>query len=217
MDEASGSALDATGNGLSLVQYGGNGVVGSSTSGIINGCRSWNGTSNVSFHDTNAAHFSPGASHLSFSYWINLTNLAQIGNDTGTLSKANAGRSYEWISWYRASDHKLYVGASSNGTTLVSVAWSTPVTASAWYFVAGGWDGSNVWISVNGGARQTVQLLAGSLATTANGLFVGLESGSGGWFNGKMDEIGVWIGRDLTDAEVVQLYNGGAGLPFSSF
>jgi hypothetical protein len=171
----------------------------------------------VSFHDTNGAHFSPRTSHLSFSYWINLTNLTQTGNDTGTLSKANAAQSYEWISWYRASDHKLYVGASSNGTTLVSVAWSTPVTASAWYFVAGGWDGSNVWISVNGGARQTVQLVAGSLATTTNGLFVGLESGSGGWFNGKMDEIGVWIGRDLTDAEVVQLYNGGAGLPFSSF
>ncbi len=35
--------------------------------------------------------------------------------------------------------------------------------------------------------------------------------------DGKMDEFGFWISRSLTQTEVGQLYNNGAGLPFSSF
>ena len=216
MDEASGSALDATANALNLVQYGGSGVVGSDVNGKINGCRSWNGSSNVSFADTNSAHFSPGSSHLSFSLWFNLANLSQTGNDTGLISKATAGAAYEYITWYRPGDHKVYMGGSSNGTTLVSVAWPGTVSATTWTFLAGGWDGSNLWISVNGGARQTTAF-SGPLAHTSQSINIGLESGSGGYLNGKIDEVALWIGRDLSDAEISQLYNGGAGLPFSSF
>jgi hypothetical protein len=37
-------------------------------------------------------------------------------------------------------------------------------------------------------------------------------------WNGQIDEVAIWIGRnDLTISEVQQLYNNGAGLPFSSF
>ena len=37
-------------------------------------------------------------------------------------------------------------------------------------------------------------------------------------WNGQIDEVPIWIGRnDLTISEVQQLYNNGAGLPFSSF
>ena len=143
MDEASGSALDATVNGRNLVQYGGSGVVGSDVSGKINSCRSWDGSTNVSFHDTNSTHFSPASSHLSFSLWFNLANLLQTGNDTGLLSKANGGTSYEWIVWYRPSDNKVHMGGSSNGPTLVSVAWPSTVSATTWNYLAGGWDGSN--------------------------------------------------------------------------
>jgi hypothetical protein len=37
-----------------------------------------------------------------------------------------------------------------------------------------------------------------------------------GAFSGMLDEIGFWK-RKLTAAEITALYNGGAGLPFSSF
>jgi hypothetical protein len=37
-------------------------------------------------------------------------------------------------------------------------------------------------------------------------------------WNGQIDEVAIWLGRnDLTISEVRQLYNNGAGLPFSSF
>jgi len=49
-------------------------------------------------------------------------------------------------------------------------------------------------------------------------LTIGLEIGSGGGWLGQIDEVAIWIGRnDLSISEVQQLYNNGAGLPFSSF
>jgi hypothetical protein len=46
---------------------------------------------------------------------------------------------------------------------------------------------------------------------------LGSENGSQPW-NGDIDEVAVWIGRnDLTISEVQQLYNNGAGLPFRWF
>ena len=77
---------------------------------------------------------------------------------------------------------------------------------------------TNIKISVNGGAYVTTPF-AGPVNPNGNIHFtIGLEIGSGGGWLGQIDEVAVWIGRnDLTISEVQQLYNNGAGLPFSSF
>ena len=72
---------------------------------------------------------------------------------------------------------------------------------------------------LNGGAPCHHPLCrAGNIRMVKSHLTIGLEIGSGGGWLGQIDEVAVWIGRnDLTISEVQQLYNNGAGLPFSSF
>src|SRR4029077_11076127 len=86
-----------------------------------------------------------------------------------------------------------------------------------WYFIAAGWDGTNIKISVNGGAYATTNFTGPVFS--GNGINFCLASEGGSTiFKGQIDEVAIWIGRnDLTISEVQQLYNNGAGLPFSSF
>jgi hypothetical protein len=87
----------------------------------------------------------------------------------------------------------------------------------SWYFVAAGWDGTNIKISVNGGPYATASFTGPVFISTAAKFCLGSENGSQPW-NGDIDEVAVWIGRnDLTISEVQQLYNNGNGFPFSSF
>ena len=102
----------------------------------------------------------------------------------------------------------VQTGASVNGAML---------TDTNWHFVVGGWNGTVLKISVDGGAFATTAF-AGPIFGDGTGVFqVGAEAASNTW-NGLIDEVAIWIGKnDMTDAEVALLYNGGAGLPFESF
>src|SRR5437660_9378493 len=99
-------------------------------------------------------------------------------------------------------------GASVNGPVL---------TDTNWHFVVGGWNGTVLKISVDGGAFATTAF-AGPIFGDGTGVFqVGAEAASNTW-NGLIDEVAIWIGKnDMTDTEVGLLYNEGAGLPFESF
>jgi len=99
-----------------------------------------------------------------------------------------------------------------------NVAW-TPSTG-VWYHVAVTRVQSTgvVTFYVNGSVQGSPQS-TGRTADLLNSpdAFGGGCYGGTGNFDGMIDEIGVWS-RALTDAEVTQLYNAGAGLqyPFSS-
>jgi len=214
LDEASGNALDASGAGLNLPNY--SNPIGTIT-GVINGARNWNSGGSAYFYESDTTKFSPGSSHFSFSIWVNLANTTQGGGDTGLITKTGTGTQMEYILWYQSGgDKKFHLLVSADGRTHTDVVWGTAPTAGTWYNVCGGWDGSNVWISVNAAARVTTAF-TGPLHQDTIGFQLGFEAGSGSPFSGKLDEFGFWVGRDLTNCEVSQLYNGGAGLPFSSF
>jgi len=48
------------------------------------------------------------------------------------------------------------------------------------------------------------------MANTSSVLRIG-NSFSNEFFNGKIDEVGIWKNRKLTDADVSELYSGGVG------
>jgi hypothetical protein len=81
------------------------------------------------------------------------------------------------------------------------------------YHVAGGWDGAQINLSVNAGPFVTAAYST-PMTNGGDNFKLGYEAQP---LDGKMDEFGFWIGRCLTQTEVGQLYNNGAGLPFSSF
>jgi Concanavalin A-like lectin/glucanases superfamily len=214
LDEASGAALDSRGT-RNLANYGN--PVGTTT-GKINTSRNFPGGS-AYFSSLNTTDFSPGSNHFFFSFWAKAGNLTQGQADTGFLSKTGTTNNRQWIVFYSNATKQVKLNASIDDlNTFQVVATTTFANTTTWYFIAGGWDGTNIKISVNGGPYAATAF-AGPVAPTGSYPFtIGLEMGSGGGWFGQIDEVAVWIGRnDLTISEVQQLYNNGAGLPFSSF
>ena len=212
MDEANGSALDATAGGRNLANYG-NPIT--SSAGKINSARVFPGSGGASLVGSSASDFSPGSNSFSFSFWVKLSATAGGGYE-GLLAKSVVGPSnVEWMV-YRDSDNKLRFSVSSNGSTLTTVTWASALSTGTWYFVAGEWDGTNIKLSLNGATFQTTSF-SGPIHSNTQPLNMGLIGGSGNPLDGNIDEVGIWMGRALTQTEVGQLYNGGAGLPFGSF
>ncbi len=92
------------------------------------------------------------------------------------------------------------------------------VTSGQWHFIVASYDGTKTNIVVDAGHVF-------SSSAYSSGVFQGTDSfviGSSGnpltrFFDGRIDGIGMWKGRALSFAEISQLYNGGAGLPFVNF
>ena len=214
LDEASGAAMDSYGT-RTLANFGN--PVGTAA-GKINTSRNFPG-GNAYFCSLNTTDFSPGSDHFFFSFWAKAGNLTQGQSDTGFLSKTGTSNNKQWILFYKNRTRKPTLAVSLNDANGFSVAAATAFAdTTTWYFIAGGWDGTNIKISVNGGPYVSTPF-AGPVAPTGNIPFtIGLEIGSGGGWLGQIDEVAIWIGRnDLTISEVQQLYNNGAGLPFGSF
>src|SRR5207237_38788 len=214
LDEASNStAIDAA-NGRTLGQS--NGIVGSAA-GVINTSRYFPGS--ASFFRESWTDFAPGANHFFATFWTKTATLT-YSYDASFLGRY--GLPYaEWLVWFNTSTHKVRFSVSATGNTATTVDSTTALTnTTSWYFVAVGWNGTNIKISVNGEPYVTSSF-AGPVYYPFNGggsvFVIGSENGGNPWF-GEIDEVAVWIGRnDLTISEVQQLYNNGAGLPFSSF
>jgi len=214
LDEASGAAMDLYGT-RTLANFGN--PVGTAA-GKINTSRNFPG-GNAYFCSLNTTDFSPGSDHFFFSFWAKAGNLTQGQSDTGFLSKTGTANNRQWIVFYSNTTKQVKFNASIDDlNTFQVVATTAFADTTTWYFIAGGWDGTNIKISVNGGPYATTAF-AGPVAPTGNIPFtIGLEIGSGGGWLGQIDEVAIWIGRnDLSISEVQQLYNNGAGLPFSSF
>jgi len=156
---------------------------------------------------------------LSFSMWIKAESLS-ASTERPLISKrvgADNQRSYHFKLGSSGSGIGLlwYTDGSTIGGNL-SVAW-TPSTAT-WYHVAVTKSSTTAKFYIDGAQQGTDQ--TGSNATIFNGTApfeLGAFVDSPEYWDGIIDEVGVWS-RALTDAEIISLYNSGAGLsyPFST-
>lgn len=215
LDEASGNALDASGNGHDLSQIG---IIGSAA-GKINTARVWSGglSGPFLFDSSSTTTFQPGSSHLFVSCWIK-SAVTNYNYDAGIAGKFVLPHA-SWL-LFRQSDtdgSQLRFVCTQDGHSIGATAIGPVLNDTNWHFVVGGWDGTNLKISVDGGEFSTTAF-TGPIFGDGTGTFqIGAEAASNTW-NGLIDEVAIWIGRnDLTISEVQQLYNSGAGLPFSSF
>jgi len=168
------------------------------------------------FDASSTSTFQPGASHIFVSAWVK-SAVTTYSYDAGIAGKFVLPHA-SWLLFRQAdaNGRKLEFLAMTDGRTIGASASTFALTDTNWHFVAAGWDGSNIKISVDGGAFVTSPY-SGPIFGDGTGAFqIGSEAASNTW-NGLIDEVGIWIGRALTQTEVGQLYNNGAGLPFSSF
>jgi len=186
----------------------------SNPDGIINQGSKYNGTSsNIQVPDNPA--LSP--SSISISVWVKPLSLPTAGGVATLLDKRNntAGTAGWILQLYNdAGTQVVAFGGNNNG---------------------GATSGSTPPIALPLGVYSHIVITKISGASTkyyVNGNFIGQDNGTWAmsnfsspltfgkrfngiteYFQGSMDEIGLW-GRVLTATEIAQLYNGGAGVQF---
>jgi hypothetical protein len=192
LDEGSGTRVDSHGsNNLSD-----NNTVGSATGKIGNA---------ASFVEANSEYLdlsslNIGSTTASFAVWFYPNTLAT----QSVFTYGNNGNNI-WLLTTSGGTLRCYAPAFQ------LVDFVTPYTPGQWYFVYGQITPTLVTFRLNEAEEITVTP-SSTLATSAT-LTVGARSSGSGYFDGRVDEVGIWS-RVLTASERTQLYNSGSGLTY---
>lgn len=199
--------MDSGGTG-SLGSYNLSVTGATNTSAFINNGYDLDGTNDY----LNASGFNPssviGTGDFTIAGWFNADALSGrpfIMNQLGTNSN--------YVQCLFITDH-LEVWARVGSSGLATLVSSITLSTGTWYFVSVTRTGSTTTIRINDNTRDSL-----TNGENATGSFTVLDFGvaraasTSGYFNGKLDEFGIW-NRVLSTAEEEELYNSGSGLQY---
>lgn len=177
------------------------------TNAIINEGASFNGSSsNIAL--ANSSVFD--VNNMTISFWIYSTNFSGMSAIVFEKGEANTQYSVFWFSgsiFFRTHntlgvEHDLSISNATLG-----------VSNSNRYHVVLKYDGSNKKVFINGvekGSSAYTETMKTGQTLQSFGKFTNL----GLWYlNGVLDEFGLWD-RGISDSEITELYNSGAGLQY---
>ena len=159
---------------------------------------------------------------FSVSFWMYLDSvpsasgkLAYIMNGANLTTPTASQRIYIPLVGY--TDNQLFISANTAGTSYQVAPDDAGLSDSTWYHIAVVQRGHNdtLYMYVNN-VRETLTsgaggIFSGTVGGTDDALRFGISGAGQPWYlDGILDEIGIWK-RELTPAEVGQLYNGGLG------
>lgn len=194
MNQSSGSATDATVNGLNGTANGGVTYAQTGTIGVANG---FDGNGDY-FDNGNSTKFQmDAADKVTVSAWVKRAGNAVAGDQEGIAGK------FEWTSGnYREyslindknSGFRFVVSSDGTGTNETSLASSIIPTNGTWYYVAGMMDATNMYIFTDGVQRNSFAKTAIYGSTNAS-FRIGVMDDNGGivrqYWNGTLDEVRV--------------------------
>lgn len=159
---------------------------------------------------------------FSISCWIKLESAYGVDTQSGIVNKGGQGGG-------DGNGYGLFganLGGTSyvrfytvNGGTLDIHNFTQTLSTATWYNIIGRFRSSDKAFDVAVNAvDKTQQTGTVNPGNSSNGFAIGASNaGSGGnFFDGIIDEVGIW-NRRLTDAEIDELYNSGAGITYSDF
>ena len=211
LDESSGNAADQVASNTltntNTVTY---------STGKINNGANFNGSSNYLKSGT---AYVPGTSDFSYAGWFKTST----SGGSVIFSEANSGSRYFVQTYVDSTGHINseigWVSAGNQGVQTTSS--STSYTDGVWHHLvvvhSNPASKANITVYVDG--SQILTTTHASLSYNISSLSIGLALGTnlfGGptqYFNGSLDEVGVWS-RALSSAEVTSLYNGGSGVSY---
>lgn len=178
MNEASGNALDSSGNGNTGTPTG----TAVATGFLGSAARNFNGTSDsVSMGATSTLDLS---NSFTLETWVNRAT-TQNSVDSAIVAKISTSPYNGYMLWYRSDNTiDLYInGAARADSTYV-------IPANTWTHIVGVWTGSMAQIYING---QLSVSSSYSTAPTSTGqtFWVGRYSDSARFFTGTIDEVRV--------------------------
>jgi hypothetical protein len=206
LDEASGNRLDSVGSRTMTPQ---NGV--SAIAGKISNCAAFAGTGN----DQLVTGIDASLTAIDWSLGFSVTGWMYIPGAytarTTVLSKFAAGNA-DWALFTNSvASLRMSVFDSVSGSS--DAINTTSLVADTWYFFAGRYNPSTkkAEFSLNGGSWNLGAALTNVPKNVRQILIINGYAATYGVC--RVDEVGLWT-RYLSDAEVTELYNGGAGLAY---
>tara|TARA_B110000503_G_scaffold26106_1_gene41157 strand:- start:359 stop:1276 length:918 start_codon:yes stop_codon:yes gene_type:complete len=191
-------------------------VVAGVAGGVVDDCAEFDGTSDYTVAaDSDDFSFTDGATDLPFSisFWANFNTFSQ---DAYFLSKRDgSGLEYQMDFGGNGLSILLFSQGSTSGY-LDSRAAFTPTTGGlTWQHFTFTYDGSGTFV----GVKMYIDGVSQTITGSDNGTYVAMSNttspiniGSQVWnpsaneFDGKMDEYHIWKNRELTQAEVTDIY-----------
>ncbi|MDD5430886.1 MAG: LamG domain-containing protein, partial [Candidatus Pacebacteria bacterium] len=204
-DEGSGAtAGDSSGNGYSGT-WGGTGTHWSTGSKVGSYAAIFAPASSDYINMTNAA-LRDATSAISISAWIK-----PVKNPSSNTTICSLG--YNWTNnngigmWVNPDSGGRPYFMVGNGSTKVNfMGNSSTISDNVWYHFVGTYDGTLARIYLNG-IYQTSDDIAGPISyNTGNVLYIGAELGSGGKYEGIIDDFRIY-NRTLSAAEILALYD----------
>lgn len=219
LEEASGSRTDEVGS-YNLTD---NNTVTSGAGKIGNA---------ASFDDANSEYLSSTtslglsmATYFTYNFWVNITALPTASEVDYTFHwadnvTANQKGDVQIQLYNDAGTQQIYLyRRDSAGGDQAGANYT--LTQGTWFMLTYTWDGSNHKLFINGSATPTITgastRTGTNTANTPNATFFKMAGSEvdARFMHGLLDEWGVWS-RVLTSSEITELYNGGAGLTYSS-
>jgi hypothetical protein len=157
---------------------------------------------------------------VSFTYscWFKATSWSTGGGFLTIICKGTPSVNSEYFIVGTPGDLYFYQ-AFDTANVLASIALGTP-TNNVWHHFVIGFDASvnQIFSQFDNGVRVTTNTTTNGIRTSVDPFRFGEAAGQAfsNLAGGRVDEVGLWH-RALTTSDVTNLYNGGAGLPLSSF
>jgi hypothetical protein len=129
-----------------------------------------------------------------------------------TRFKTSHNELWKWLvsktggSWLGVSYTGYFTWTRNPGNDYIS---SKIVTNGSWYDGVVTFDNGNLKLYING--EEVGSWTGVALPVTTGNTYIGQRSDNYQYFDGSIDEVAIW-NRALTASEVLELYNGGAGV-----
>ena len=191
-------------------------VLAGVTGGVVDDCADFDGTSDYTVAaDSDDFSFTDGVTDLPFSisFWINFNN---FDGDATFLSKRDgSGLEYQMAFLTAGIQFILFSQGSASAYLFPSTPFTPTTGGLTWQHFTFTYDGSGTFAGIKCYIDSVIQTSTnGSSGTyvgmlnTASPINIGSKSWSPGLgeVDGKMDEYHIWKNRELTQAEVTDIY-----------
>jgi hypothetical protein len=214
LDEATGTRVDSTSRGNDLApQHTPTNAAGKQGNALS---VSRAGAQWCSIADN--ADLSMGDIDFSIAAWVYFNNAAPGGDFPSQFGASGLGRQKSMYCTTMSQPRSLALRSAATVRRLLAIEATTPAnpSLSTWYFIVCWHDATanTINIRVNDTTTYSASHSAGCFnGTSAFGIGNGFgdESYANGFWDGRIDEVGIWK-KVLTSGEITTLYNGGSAV-----
>jgi hypothetical protein len=140
-------------------------------------------------------------------------NLSSDSNNNLLISQTADAAGRQRVGIQQLGDVWRAITSQSDNTQIFAISTTTADT-SGYQMITITRNSTHINIYING-TKEANATWDGTDISNSNEMWIGSRSptSSAKYWNGSLDEIGIW-NRSLSDLEILNLYNGGSGLPF---